>query len=82
MGDLSEFTCPDEDGLGSNPTKDNIIIYKQYVQDVLDFSSQYGSDISISYTAYNILGKPSKYPDYGDFPQTFVVVSVNYLENL
>ncbi|KAI5710290.1 hypothetical protein M8J75_007379 [Diaphorina citri] len=73
MGDLSEFTCPDEDGLGSNPTKDNIIIYKQYVQDVLDFSSQYGSDISISYTAYNILGKPSKYPDYGDFPQTFVV---------
>uniref|UniRef100_A0A8D8XHW1 F-box/LRR-repeat protein 4 n=1 Tax=Cacopsylla melanoneura TaxID=428564 RepID=A0A8D8XHW1_9HEMI len=71
MGDLSEFT--DGDGLDSNPTKDNITIYKQYVQDVLDFSSQYGSDISISYTAYNILGKPSKYPDYGDFPQTFVV---------
>uniref|UniRef100_A0A1B6DHT4 F-box domain-containing protein n=1 Tax=Clastoptera arizonana TaxID=38151 RepID=A0A1B6DHT4_9HEMI len=49
------------------------IVYEQFVQDVADFSSQYGSDMSISYTAYNITGKPSKYPDYGDFPQTFVM---------
>lgn len=70
MNNFPDFSCPDGD---STPTKDNITIYKQYVQDVLDFSSQYGSDISISYTAYNILGKPSKFPDYGDFPQTFVV---------
>lgn len=48
---------------------------EQFVQDVVDFSSQYGSDISISYTAYNITGKPSKFPDYGDFPQAFVMVS-------
>ena len=47
----------------------------QYVSEVVDFSSQYGSDISISYTAYNITGKPSKFPDYGDFPQAFVMVS-------
>lgn len=47
----------------------------QYVSDVVDFSSQYGSDISISYSAHNILGKPSKFPAYGDFPQTFVMVS-------
>ncbi|CAB0010638.1 unnamed protein product [Nesidiocoris tenuis] len=45
----------------------------QFVSEVLDFSSQYGSDISISYTAYNITGKPSKFPDYGDFPQAFVM---------
>ncbi|EAT33396.1 AAEL014330-PA, partial [Aedes aegypti] len=43
----------------------------QYAQDVVDFSSQYGSDTSISYTAFNVTGKPSKYPDYGDFPETF-----------
>ncbi|KAF6209124.1 hypothetical protein GE061_014867 [Apolygus lucorum] len=47
--------------------------FPQYVNEVIDFSSQYGSDISISYTAYNITGKPSKYPDYGDFPQAFVM---------
>lgn len=53
----------------------DIIFIEQFVQDVVDFSSQYGSDMSISYTAYNITGKPSKFPDYGDFPQTFVMVS-------
>ncbi|XP_033326339.2 F box and leucine-rich-repeat gene 4 [Megalopta genalis] len=46
---------------------------EQYVKDVRDFSSQYGSNISISYTAYNIAGFPSKFPDYGDFPQAFVM---------
>lgn len=48
---------------------------QQFVKNVCDFSSQYGSNISISYTAYNIAGKPSKFPDYGDFPQAFVMVS-------
>lgn len=55
-----------------NEDEEDLII-EQYVQDALDFSSQYGSDISISYTAYNISGRPSKYPDYGDFPQAFVM---------
>ncbi len=49
-------------------------IIEQFASDVRSFSSQYGSEISISYTAYNICGKPSKYPAYGDFPQTFVMV--------
>jgi hypothetical protein len=40
---------------------------------VLDFSSQYGSDNSISYTAHNIVGVPTKFPAYGDFSQTFVM---------
>lgn len=47
---------------------------EQFVKDVLDFSSQYGSNSNISYTAYNIAGNPSKFPDYGDFPQAFVMV--------
>ncbi|XP_012158203.1 F-box/LRR-repeat protein 4 isoform X2 [Ceratitis capitata] len=45
----------------------------QYALDVADFSSQYGSDYSISYTATNITGKPRKYPEYGDFPETFAM---------
>jgi hypothetical protein len=45
----------------------------QYASEVLDFSSQYGSDNSISYTAHNIVGVPTKFPAYGDFSQTFVM---------
>lgn len=52
-----------------------LVSINQYAQDVVDFSTQYGSDTSISYTAYNVTGKPSKYPDYGDFPETFAFVS-------
>ncbi|XP_063240134.1 F-box/LRR-repeat protein 4 isoform X1 [Bacillus rossius redtenbacheri] len=49
------------------------VFIEQFVQEVRSYSSQYGSDFSISYTAYNITGRPSKFPDYGDFPQTFVM---------
>lgn len=49
------------------------VLIDQYAQDVVDFSSQYGSDYSISYTALNITGRPCKYPDYGDFPETFAM---------
>jgi hypothetical protein len=45
----------------------------QYASEVLDFSTQYGSDNSISYTAHNIVGVPTKFPAYGDFSQTFVM---------
>lgn len=50
------------------------IIFEQFVHGVEDFSSQYGSEISISYTAFNIRGPPSNFPDYGDYPQAFVMV--------
>lgn len=61
-------------------TVDNFIF--QFSAEVVDFSSQYGSDISISYTASNLTGKPSKFPNYGDFPQSYVMVSVvvNFLK--
>ncbi|XP_023324560.1 F-box/LRR-repeat protein 4 [Eurytemora carolleeae] len=49
------------------------ILVEQYATEVLDFSSQYGSDNSISYTAHNITGMPSKFPSYGDFSQTYVM---------
>ncbi|PNF13730.1 F-box/LRR-repeat protein 4 [Cryptotermes secundus] len=57
----------------SNSDDTDIVFIEQFVQSVIGFSSQYGSDVSISYTAYNIIGKPSKFPDYGDFPQAFVM---------
>ncbi|CAK9798352.1 F-box/LRR-repeat protein 4 [Anthophora plagiata] len=53
--------------------EETVVFIEQFVKHVCDFSSQYGSNISISYTAYNIAGNPSKFPDYGDFPQAFVM---------
>ncbi|XP_033231673.1 F-box/LRR-repeat protein 4 isoform X2 [Belonocnema kinseyi] len=53
--------------------EESVVFVEQFVKEVCDFSSQYGSNISISYTAYNIAGNPSKFPDYGDFPQAFVM---------
>lgn len=44
-------------------------------QDVTDFSSQYGSESSISYVASNLAGKPCVFPSYGDYTQTCVFVS-------
>ena len=49
------------------------ILVEQYANQVLDFSSQYGSDMTFSYTAANCLGRPMKFPAYGDFPETFVM---------
>ncbi|KAH8266558.1 hypothetical protein KR018_001417, partial [Drosophila ironensis] len=46
---------------------------EQYVLGVLDFSSQYGIDYSISYTAANVIGRPTKFPAYGDYPETFTM---------
>ena len=56
-----------------NPTDYTYFVVEQFVNEVMDFSSQYGSDESISYTAHNIVGKPTKFPSYGDFSQTFVM---------
>lgn len=39
----------------------------QFVQDVIDFSSQYGKEHSKSYTVANIRSMPTHYPRYGDF---------------
>ncbi|CAG0902140.1 unnamed protein product, partial [Darwinula stevensoni] len=44
---------------------------RQFVHSVINFSSQYGSENRISYTAVNLVGKPAKFPSYGDFPETY-----------
>ena len=43
--------------------------------EVTDFSSQYGSETSISYTASNLAGRGNIYPSYGDYTQACVFVS-------
>ncbi|CAH4027203.1 unnamed protein product [Pieris brassicae] len=53
--------------------ENDVQIIEQFVQNVEDFSSQYGSEISVSYTAFNLRGPPSNFPDYGDYPQAFVM---------
>ncbi|KAJ8669039.1 hypothetical protein QAD02_000298 [Eretmocerus hayati] len=52
---------------------ESVQFVEQFVKRVVDFSSQYGCDTNYPYTAYNITGNPSKFPDYGDFPNAFVM---------
>ncbi|XP_014346413.1 F-box/LRR-repeat protein 4 isoform X2 [Latimeria chalumnae] len=44
----------------------------QYAKQVVDFSSHYGSENSMSYTMWNLAGVPNVYPSSGDFTQTAV----------
>lgn len=69
----SEASDDFQDIIGET-NESKIVVIEQYAQKVLDYSSQYGSGFSISYTAFNITGRPSKFPDYGDFPETFAMV--------
>ncbi|XP_043498036.1 F-box/LRR-repeat protein 4 isoform X2 [Polistes fuscatus] len=71
--DEAEFEVVSINNKKSSEKKESVIFVEQFVKNVCDFSSQYGSNISISYTAYNLAGSPSKFPDYGDFPQAFVM---------
>lgn len=44
----------------------------QYAKEVLDFSSHYGSENSMSYTMWNLAVVPNVFPSSGDFTQTAV----------
>lgn len=46
---------------------------EQYAKEVKDFSSQYGSEGSISYTALNVVGEPTIYPKFGDYTQAYLL---------
>lgn len=65
------FDCDSK--LQSQSKDDQGYYLGQYVLGVLDFSSQYGIDYSISYTATNLIGRPTKFPSYGDYPETFTM---------
>lgn len=44
----------------------------QYAKEVVDFSSHYGSENSMSYTMWNLASVPNVFPSSGDFTQTAV----------
>lgn len=67
---MAEDCC---DQQGCEDESDDIVV--QFAKEVLDFSSQYGSETSISYAVPNIAGHSSIYPSYGDFTQACVFVS-------
>ncbi|XP_065897557.1 F-box/LRR-repeat protein 4-like [Dysidea avara] len=48
-------------------------IIKQYAQNVVNYSSEYGRSGSSSYTASNLAGNPSLSGRYGDFTEAFVL---------
>lgn len=72
----SEITTDDIDRMCNKQSPVEEVSIEQFAQRVLEFSSQYGADYSISYTACNITGRPSKFPNYGDFPETFAMVNI------
>lgn len=47
-----------------------------YVEHVLNYSSKYNNSSSVGYAPVNLVGKPTKYPNYGDFPDTYMLVSI------
>ena len=53
----------------------NANIIQQYAKEVVNFSSQYGSENSISYAATNLAGKETVFPKYGDFTAACVLVN-------
>jgi len=50
-------------------------LIQQHAEDVVDFSSQYGSVDSISYTAHNLTGASRVFPAYGDHAEAFSMVN-------
>jgi len=46
-----------------------------FANKILDFSSQYGSEIGSSYSIFNLYDKPTIYPHYGDYSNSAVFVS-------
>ena len=68
------MTSPSEDGPPSSSDDENeadddftpLLLVEQYAHRVLDYSSQYGSPESYSYTARNALGVPKRFPAYGE----------------
>lgn len=65
--DTSEDNLSDE----FDQFEENDFEISQWANEVVDFSDCYGSDASISYSAVNICGRPSKFPAYGDFAECF-----------
>ncbi|VDH99466.1 F-box/LRR-repeat protein 4-like isoform X1 [Mytilus galloprovincialis] len=53
-------------------TTSKAVLISRFSKEVTDFSSQYGSETSISYTVSNLAGRSNIFPAYGDFTQAAV----------
>lgn len=62
-------TYSSDESLSDEFEQENNFELSQWANEVVDFSCSYGS--SISYSAVNICGRPSKFPAYGDFAECF-----------
>lgn len=58
----------------SNNNMENYKPTEFYVENVLDYTSKYNNLRSIGYAPENLVGKPMRYPSYGDFPDTYMLV--------
>lgn len=47
----------------------------QYVESVVGVSDQYGPTTSISYTAINIIGRPTNFPTYGEHIDSYMLTT-------
>ena len=54
---------------------EKIIISKQFVDKVVNFSTQYGKYKTEAYTAVNLVGGP-RVKKYGDYVEAFMLVNV------
>ena len=70
---------PDKEGSGDRQYLPVIMAKKleieQFASAVVNFSSQYGTLGTSSYTASNLASGTNVYPKYGDYTEAFVLVS-------
>lgn len=76
----NEPTSSDNEPSTSNKDPLDILLQsmeflEQYADSVVSYSSRYNSTYSFSYSPDNLTGKARKYPQYGDFADTFMLVS-------
>lgn len=57
---------------------ESLVFIEQYASRITCYTSQYGSVNGVSYTANNLIGPPSRFPSYGDFPETYAPVSHHF----
>lgn len=62
------------------PLFEKMHFIEQFAESVVDYTSKYNFRENVSYAPENITGKPMKYPAYGDFPETYMLVSKNFLK--
>lgn len=59
---------------GSGVARNNYKLTEYYVESVLDYTSRYNNSRSIGYAPENLVGKAVRYPLYGDFADTYILV--------